>query len=42
MSKVILDESLIAGVRMQSDLFLWEYSIAARLRNLRQKLLIEG
>lgn len=41
-SNVVLDESLIAGVRMQSDLFLWEYSIAGRLRNLRQKLLIEG
>lgn len=42
MSRVVLDQSLIAGVRMQSDIFLWEYSIAARLRNLRQKLLIEG
>ena len=42
MSRVQIDPSLIAGVRMQSDLFLWEYSIAARLRTLRQKLLIEG
>ena len=41
-SSVVLDKSLIAGVRMQSDFFLWEYSIAARLRALRQKLLIEG
>lgn len=41
-SKVVIDESLIAGVRMQSDFFLWEYSIASRLRKLRQKLLIEG
>lgn len=41
-SNVVLDESLIAGVRMQSDLFLWEYSIASRLRTLRQNLLIEG
>lgn len=41
-SKVVIDESLIAGVRMQSDFFLWEYSIALRLRSLRQKLLIEG
>lgn len=42
LSTVVHDPSLIAGVRMQSDLFLWEYSIAARLRNLRQKMLIEG
>lgn len=41
-SSVVLDRSLIAGVRMQSDFFFWEYSIAARLRTLRQKLLIEG
>ena len=32
-STVVLEPSLIAGVRMQSDLFLWEYSIAARLRS---------
>ena len=42
LSNVIHDPSLIAGIRMQSDLFLWEYSIAARLRSLRQKMLIEG
>ncbi len=41
-SDVVHEPSLIAGVRMQSDLFLWEYSIAARLRRLRQKMLIEG
>jgi len=40
--RVIIDESLIAGVRMQSELFMWEYSIAARLRKLRQKMFIEG
>ncbi|MBP6892400.1 F0F1 ATP synthase subunit delta [Candidatus Babeliales bacterium] len=42
LSNVVHDSSLIAGVRMQSDLFLWEYSIAARLRSLHQKMLIEG
>jgi F0F1-type ATP synthase delta subunit len=41
-SNVVLDQSLIAGIRMQSDLFLWQYSIAHRLQNLRQKMLIEG
>lgn len=41
-SSVLLDKSLIAGVRMQSEFFLWEYSIAARLRTLRQKLMVEG
>lgn len=41
-SNVVLDQSLIAGVRMQSDLFLWQYSIASRIQNLRQKMLIEG
>lgn len=41
-SSVVHDPSLIAGVRIQSDLFLWEYSIAARLRKLHQKMLIEG
>lgn len=42
LSTLVHDPSLIAGVRMQTDLFLWEYSIAARLRCLRQKMLIEG
>ena len=42
MSRVEIKESLIAGVRVQSNLFLWEHSIAARLRKLRQKLMIEG
>ena len=41
-SSMQINESLIAGVRMQSELFLWEYSVAARLRKLSQKLLIEG
>ncbi|HSW75559.1 MAG TPA: F0F1 ATP synthase subunit delta [Candidatus Saccharimonadales bacterium] len=41
-SQVHIDPSLIAGVRMQSDIYLWEYSIAARLRHLRHKMLIEG
>lgn len=42
LSNVVHEPSLIAGIRMQSDLFLWEYSIAARLRSLHQKMLIEG
>lgn len=41
-SNVIVDHSLIAGVRLQSDFFLWEYSVASRLRALRHKLIIEG
>lgn len=41
-SNVIIDESLIAGIRMQSDLFLWQYSIKNRLQKLRQNVLIEG
>ncbi len=36
------DTSLIAGVRLQSTTFLWEYSVASRLRALRQKFFIEG
>lgn len=38
-SHVRIDPSLIAGVRMQSEIFLWEYSIAARLRQLRHKMI---
>jgi len=38
-SNVEIDKTLIAGVRMQSDFLLWEYSIAARIRALSQKLL---
>ena len=41
-STVHLDRSLIAGVRLQSDFFLWEYSVASRLQSLKQKLVIEG
>lgn len=41
-SNVSVDRSLIAGVRLQSDFFLWEYSVASRLRSLRHKLIIEG
>lgn len=37
-SNVIVDDALIAGVRMQSDLFLWEYSIAARIRKLSRNI----
>lgn len=37
-SRVVKDETLIAGVRMQSDVFLWEHSIAARIRLLSQQV----
>lgn len=32
----IIDKKLIAGIRMQSDAFLWEYSIEQQLRTLRK------
>lgn len=41
-SKIAVDKDLIAGVRLQSDFFLWEYSIASRLKTLEQKLVVEG
>lgn len=41
-SHVKVDTSLIAGVRLQSSLFLWEYSVASQLRTLRHKLFVEG
>lgn len=41
-SSVEVDKELIAGVRLESNIFLWDYSVASRLRKLRQKLLIEG
>lgn len=37
-SRVVHDEALIAGVRMQSDVLLWEHSIAARIRLLSQQV----
>jgi F0F1-type ATP synthase delta subunit len=39
---VVHDSSLIAGVHLQSDLFMWQYSIAARLAALQQNILIKG
>lgn len=38
MSHVVKDETLIAGVRMQSDILLWEHSIAARIRLLSMQV----
>lgn len=35
MYKQVYNKKLIAGVRMQSDIFLWEYSIAKQLKALR-------
>jgi F0F1-type ATP synthase delta subunit len=34
-----VDPSLIAGVRLQSDYFLWEHSIAKQLRDLKRNVL---
>lgn len=36
-SKVLLDKKLIAGLRLQSDTLLWEYSIHKQCERLRQK-----
>jgi len=38
MSQVVIDEALIAGVRMQSDILLWEHSVAARIRLLSEQV----
>lgn len=37
-----VNPELIAGVRLLSDTFLWDYSIASRLKALRHKLFVEG
>ncbi len=34
-----LQPSLIAGIRLQSDFFLWEYSIAKQIRTLRNQVI---
>lgn len=34
-----INPSLIAGVRLQSEYFLWEYSIAQQLQKLKQELI---
>ena len=34
-----VNPSLIAGIRLQSERFLWEYSIAQQLRKLKQELI---
>ncbi|MBV8660665.1 MAG: ATP synthase F1 subunit delta [Candidatus Dependentiae bacterium] len=34
-----VDPGLIAGLRLQSDTLLWEYSIAQQLRKLKQELI---
>lgn len=40
-SSTIVDESLIAGIRMQSDIFLWEYSIKSRIAKISRNMLDE-
>jgi len=40
-STAMIDESLIAGIRMQSDLFLWEYSIKSRIAKISRKMIDE-
>lgn len=37
-SIVSIDRSLIAGVRLQSEFFLWEYSVASQLRAFKTKM----
>ncbi len=37
-SKTIVDPTLIAGLRLQSDTRLWEYSIAKKLRTIKESL----
>ena len=37
---VVRDPSLIAGVRMQSETWLWEDSVAKKLRALKQNVLL--
>lgn len=37
---VVHDASLIAGIRMQSDMWLWEDSVAKKLRVLQQNVLL--
>ncbi len=41
LSNVEIDESLIAGVRLESDLFLWEHSIKSQISELSKKMLDE-
>lgn len=38
-STAMIDEGLIAGIRMQTDHFLWEYSIKSRMAQISRKLL---
>lgn len=41
LSNIVIDESLIAGVRLESDLFLWEHSIKSQIAQLSKKMLDE-
>lgn len=34
-----IDQSLIAGIRLQSETYLWDYSIAQQLNKLKQELI---
>jgi ATP synthase F1 delta subunit len=38
LSTVEVDESLIAGIRLESDLFLWEHSIKSQITELSKKM----
>ncbi len=40
-STAMIDESLIAGIRMQSDFFLWEYSIKSQIAKISRNMLDE-
>jgi len=41
-SSVQIDKDLIAGIRLQSNFYLWDHSIAGRLKVLQHKLSVEG
>lgn len=40
-SQSSINQALIAGVRIQSDIFLWEYSIAKRIQELSGQMLLK-
>jgi len=41
LSNIEIDESLIAGVRLESDLFLWEHSIKSQIDSLQKNQISE-
>lgn len=41
-SVVVVDHALIAGIRVQSDTFLLEHSVAQQLRNIQSSFIVSG